>query len=109
MIRIDRVMLAVEPLDMRCGVETAMGRVVKTYGKAEPHYAYIFLNKRANRMKVLIHDGFGVWLAARRLNSGKFSGPQSWHQDPMSLSQAQVEALTAGLPWRYAGQSIDQV
>ncbi|WP_420893459.1 hypothetical protein [Pseudomonas orientalis] len=23
-------------------------------------------------MKVLVHDGFGIWLAARRLNQGKF-------------------------------------
>ncbi|WP_204734837.1 IS66 family insertion sequence element accessory protein TnpB, partial [Hydrogenophaga laconesensis] len=31
---------------------------------------YLFANRRANRMKVLVHDGIGVWLAARRLNSG---------------------------------------
>ncbi|WP_368731127.1 IS66 family insertion sequence element accessory protein TnpB [Pseudomonas sp. 2995-1] len=23
-------------------------------------------------MKVLVHDGFGIWLAARRLNQGRF-------------------------------------
>jgi transposase len=27
-------------------------------------------------MKVLVHDGIGVWLAARRLNSGKFAWPK---------------------------------
>jgi transposase len=27
-------------------------------------------------MKVLVHDGIGVWLAARRLNSGKFVWPK---------------------------------
>jgi hypothetical protein len=26
-------------------------------------------------MKVLVHDGIGVWLAARRLNQGKFVWP----------------------------------
>ena len=26
-------------------------------------------------MKVLVHDGIGVWLAARRLNAGKFVWP----------------------------------
>ncbi|WP_442953046.1 IS66 family insertion sequence element accessory protein TnpB [Paucibacter sp. B51] len=29
-------------------------------------------NRRANRMKVLVHDGVGVWLASRRLNAGHF-------------------------------------
>ncbi|OXC79761.1 Mobile element protein [Caballeronia sordidicola] len=24
------------------------------------------------RMKVLVYDGFGIWLAARRLNKGHF-------------------------------------
>jgi hypothetical protein len=28
------------------------------------------------RAKVLVHDGIGVWLAARRLNSGKFVWPK---------------------------------
>ncbi|MFL1417724.1 IS66 family insertion sequence element accessory protein TnpB [Pseudomonas fildesensis] len=26
-------------------------------------------------MKVLVHEGIGVWLAARRLNQGKFQCP----------------------------------
>ncbi|TSJ71854.1 transposase [Marinobacter vulgaris] len=26
----------------------------------------MFANKRGNRMKVLIHDGLGIWLCARR-------------------------------------------
>ncbi|MGU0824927.1 IS66 family insertion sequence element accessory protein TnpB, partial [Pseudomonas aeruginosa] len=70
MIRIERIWLATEPLDMRAGTETALARVVQVFGAAQPHCAYLFTNKRANRMKVLVHDGFGIWLAARRLNRG---------------------------------------
>ncbi|WP_375378928.1 IS66 family insertion sequence element accessory protein TnpB [Pseudomonas sp. CBS] len=32
------------------------------------HRAYLFANHLATRTKVLVHDGVGVWLAARRLN-----------------------------------------
>lgn len=64
-IRIDAVWMAVDPLDMRAGTETALARVVKVFGAAHPHTAYLFANRRANRMKVLVHDGVGVWLAAR--------------------------------------------
>ena len=53
MIRIDTVWLAIEPLDMRAGTETAMARVVKVFGAARPHHAYVFANRRANRMKVV--------------------------------------------------------
>lgn len=66
MIRIDAIWLATAPLDMRAGTETALARVVTVFGAAQPHCAYLFANRRANRMKVLEHDGIGVWLAARR-------------------------------------------
>lgn len=45
------------------------------FGGAKPHCAYLFANRRATRMKVLVHDGFGIWLAARRLNQGRFHWP----------------------------------
>jgi transposase len=51
---------------MRAGFDTALARVLKVFGAAHPHHAYLFANRRANRVKVLIHDGFGIWLAARR-------------------------------------------
>ncbi|WP_447652284.1 IS66 family insertion sequence element accessory protein TnpB [Pseudomonas abietaniphila] len=75
MIRIDAIWLATEPMDMRAGTETALARVIAVFGAAKPHCAYLFANRRANRMKVLVHDGFGIWLAARRLNQGKFHWP----------------------------------
>ena len=65
--------MAVQPLDMRLGTEAALARVVTVFGAAHPHHAYLFANRRANRMKVLVHDGIGVWLAARRLNAGSSS------------------------------------
>jgi transposase len=44
-IRIDAVWLATEPLDMRAGTETALARVVKVFGAARPHHAYLFANR----------------------------------------------------------------
>ena len=75
MIRIEAVWLATEPMDMRVGTDTALARVVKVFGAAHPHQAYLFANRRANRMKVLVHDGIGIWLAARRLHQGHFVWP----------------------------------
>ena len=103
MIRVDEVWLACQPLDMRAGTESALARVVNVFGEARPHHAYMFANRRANRMKVLVHDGFGVWLAARRLNSGKFV----WSKDgnTLSLTRAQLDALVLGLPWQRIGEA----
>ena len=71
-IRSDAAWLATAPLDMRAGTDTALARVIATFGAAHPHHAYVFANQRANRLKILVHDGVGLWLAARRLHQGKF-------------------------------------
>lgn len=105
MIRIDSVWLAVAPLDMRAGAEAALARVVGVFGAARPHHAYLFANRRANRMKVLVHDGLGVWLAARRLNSGKFVWPRDDGAATATLTHAQLDALVLGLPWQRIGEA----
>ena len=66
MIRIDQIWLATEPMDMRAGPDTVLARVVKVFGEAKPDCAYLFTNKRGHRLKILIHDGQGIWLCARR-------------------------------------------
>jgi transposase len=104
MIRIDAVWLAVEPLDMRAGTESALVRVVNVFGAARPHHAYLFANRRANRLKVLVHDGIGVWLAARRLNVGRFVWPREGVAT-LSLTPVQLDALVLGLPWQRVGEA----
>jgi transposase len=103
-IRVDVVWLSVEPLDMRAGTESALARVVAVFGAARPHTAYLFANRRANRMKVLVHDGIGIWLAARRLNTGKFAWPSDV-TGTVTLSREQLDALVLGLPWQRLGEA----
>jgi transposase len=98
-IRIDAAWLAVEPLDMRAGVNTALARVVKVFGEARAHHAYLFANRRANRMKVIVHDGVGIWLCARRLQQGSFYWSPMGAGSTLSLSHEQLRALVIGLPW----------
>jgi len=104
MIRIDQIWLATEPMDMRAGPDTALARVVKQFGEAKAHHAYVFTNKRANRLKVLVHDGFGLWLAARRLHQGKFIRAKDWHGKQLELDAEQLKALVLGLSWYHAGK-----
>jgi transposase len=103
MIRIDSIWLATEPMDMRAGTETALARVVLVFDAAQPHCAYLFANRRANRMKVLVHDGVGIWLAARRLHQGKFVWPGSRHGTQVELGTEQLQALVLGSPWQRVG------
>ena len=104
MIRIDCAWLATAPLDMRAGTDTALARVVSVFGAVHPHHAYLFANKRANRIKVLVHDGIGIWLAARRLHQGKFVWPAPGSAN-LALEHAQLNALVLGLPWQRVGDA----
>ena len=100
MIRIDAAWIAVEPLDMKSGVDTALARVVNVFGTACSHHAYLFLNRRSNRLKVLVHDGFGLWLCARRLQQGHFVRPDTHLGARIELTSEQLRALVVGLPWQ---------
>ena len=104
MIRIDAVWLATAPLDMRCGTDSALARVVQVFGAAKPYHAYLFANRRATRMKVLVHDGIGIWLCARRLHQGRFAWATDAPGTQAGLTSEQLQALVLGLPWKRMGE-----
>lgn len=98
MIRIDAAYLSAEPLDMRAGFDGVLARVIAAFGAAQPHHAYLFMNRRAGRLKVLVHDGFGLWLASRRLHRGHFHRLDG--QASLCLHTEALNALILGLPWQ---------
>ena len=101
MIRIDAMWLATEPIDMRSGADRLLARVVQVFGAAQAHHGYLFANARGTRIKLLVHDGFGIWCAARRLNAGRFVWPVASNAAPsLALTSAQFDALVLGLPWQ---------
>ena len=102
MIRIDHLWLCTAPVDMRAGAERLLACVVQTTGAAHAHHGYLFANARATRIKLLVHDGFGVWCATRRLHAGRFAWVRAAPAETaaLSLTRAQFEALVIGLPWQ---------
>lgn len=105
MMRIDAIWLSTVALYMRAGTDTALARVVAVFGAARPHHAYLFANRRATRMKVLVHDGIGIWLAARRLHQGGSVWPSAGQAGSVHLSAEQLNALVLGLPWQRVGEA----
>jgi len=103
-IRVDAVWLATAPIDMRAGIETALARVVAVFGAAHAHHAYVFANRRANRLKVLVHDGIVLWLCARRLHQGRFRWVDMDVGSQMAITLEQLGALVIGLPWQRVGE-----
>lgn len=50
--------------------------VVHALGNANAHHDNMLANARVTRIKMLVHDGFDVRCAARRLNVGRFVWPR---------------------------------
>ena len=100
MIRVDSVWLALGGSDLRGGIDVVLAQVVRGFaGGARPHSAYVFANRRADRLKVLVYDGVGVWLGTRWLQAGGFAWPGD-AMGSMTLTVEQFEWLVAGLPWQ---------
>jgi len=91
-----KVFLAIEPCDMRKSFNGLQQIAVDQHHKhiAAPNRdaLYVFINKRRNRIKLLYFDGTGLWVAAKRLEEGRFSWPTPSETGQLSL-KLQPEAL----------------
>ncbi len=108
LIQVDALWLAVEPMDMRAGTERLLARVVQVFGGAQAHHGYLFANARSTRIKLLVHDGFGVWCASRRLNCASFVWPRNGvvGTEPVTLTKDQFDVWCSdfpGLVWSKCG------
>lgn len=68
-----RILVAVEAIDFRAGID-GLARVCQAQLKADPFDGglFVFRNRRATAIKILIYDGQGFWLCHKRLSSHRF-------------------------------------
>ena len=95
-----KVYLSLEPADMRKSFNGLSG-LVEEHLKANPYDGalYLFTNKQRNRLKILFWDGSGLWVAAKRLEEGRFSWPKPSQagQQKLSLTPEALALLTDGV------------
>lgn len=100
MIRPEQVWLAIEPVDMRLGIDGLSLRIQLALDDSPcDGTAYAFRNRRSTRLKLLIWDGNGVWMCQRRLHHGAFVWPTS-NDKHCSLTAKQWEWLISGVDWQ---------
>ena len=88
------------PTDFRCGIDRLLVQV-RDVLERDPldGSAYVFRNRAATRIKVLVVDAQGVWLSVRRLHQGRFVWPSAG-QTLWSLQRREVAWLCAGVDWQ---------
>jgi transposase len=106
-----RILVAIEPADFRCGID-GLARLCKDKLRADAFSGsvFVFRNRRATAIKVLMYDGQGFWLCHKRLSSGRFRwwptraqqavGSMEAYQLQMLLWAGNFEAAEAAPVWR---------
>ena len=108
-----RVVVAVEPADFRRGID-GLARLCKEVLGHDPFsgWVFVFRNRRATAVKVLVYDGQGFWLCHKRLSGSRFrwwptdtkaATTLSAHQLQVLLSAGNPEATQAAPAWRPVG------
>jgi transposase len=68
-----RILLATEPVDFRKGID-GLAAVCRQVLREQPlsGAVFVFRNRAATALKLLVYDGQGFWLCTKRLSQGHF-------------------------------------
>ena len=98
-----KILVAVEPADFRRGMDSLAQLCREALGQ-DPFggAVFVFRNRRATALKVLVYDGQGFWLCHKRLSQGRFPWwPAASDQGASRLAAHQLAVLlSAGDPTR---------
>lgn len=93
-----RILVAVEPADFRRGID-GLARLCRQELKSDPFSGtvFVFRNRRATSVKVLVYDSQGFWLAQKRLSAGRFRfWPAGGNDGVQTLEAHQLQLLLSG-------------
>lgn len=105
-----RVLVAVEPVDFRKGID-GLAAVCKRELSSDPFSGcvFVFKNRKATAIKILVYDGQGFWLCQKRLSTGRFrfwpsaresSRELEAHELQVLLRAGDPESAMAPEPWK---------
>lgn len=93
-----RILVAIEPADFRKGID-GLARLCREEFKQDPFAGilFVFRNRRATAIKILVYDGQGFWLCQKRLSKGRFPcWPRSSTAPTQRLQAHQLSVLLSG-------------
>lgn len=89
-----RIYLGIDGIDMRKGFDGLYG-LVRDQLQLDPTSGHLFLfaNKQRTRVKVLVWDGSGLWVCAKRLEKGRFRWPTAEQETRCVTMRAEELAM----------------
>lgn len=93
-----KIYLGVAAVDMRKGFEGLYGLVRDQLGH-DPLSGHLFLfsNRNRSRLKVLVWDGSGLWVCAKRLEKGCFRWPRADGANSVAIRAEELAMLLNGM------------
>ena len=93
-----KIYIALESVDMRKGFDGLYGLVRDRLGH-DPLSGHLFLfsNRNRTRLKVLMWDGNGLWVCAKRLEKGRFHWPAATGASCLSMRAEELAMLLNGV------------
>lgn len=95
-----KVCLATRPCDLRKSFDT-LCTVVREQLREDPlsRKLFVFLNRDADRVKMLYWDGSGLWILMKRLERGRFCRPGALCAggEKLALKPEALEMLLSGV------------
>lgn len=94
-----RIYVATGATDMRKSFNGLYGLVRDRLGCApESGHVFLFTNARRNRLKLLVYDGSGLWVCAKKLDGGCFRWPAADSMEKkIVLSHEELALLLGGI------------
>jgi len=94
-----KIYLAAGATDMRKGFDGLYGLVRdRLSGDPLSGHVFVFANAQRNRLKLLLRDGSGLWVCAKRLEKGRFRWPEgAGGQAKILLSPEELTLLVGGI------------
>jgi len=92
-----RILVAVEPIDFRCGIDGLVG-ACRHRLEADPFSGalFVFGNRARTAIKILVYDGQGFWLCQKRLSSGRFAFWPDGEKPSRALEACELQLLLMG-------------
>jgi len=94
-----RIYVAAGATDMRKNFNGLFGLVRDHLGcDPESGHVFVFTNARRNRLKLLVYDGSGLWVCAKKLDGGRFRWPDADSTvKKLVLSSEELALLLGGI------------